>query len=91
MSDPDEKTLDESRESMEQMFRGEARYLAGDPAAYLTGWYLVSEWMDPHGEKWISRAAHKDSPAWQRQGYLTFALSEEQHEIHETLRDSAGE
>lgn len=43
----------------------------------LVGWHLITEWMDPDGEKWLSESAHKDSTAWQRMGYLSASLTTE--------------
>lgn len=42
----------------------------------LTGWVVVAEFMDPGGEKWISRLSHSGSTRWFSNGLLHYALHE---------------
>lgn len=43
--------------------------------ALLVGWVLVAEWMDPEGDRWLSKVSGtnggEDSPnSWTERGYL---------------------
>ena len=70
-------SVEESQDRIHNALAAEASWLAENDKAYLLGWQVVVEWMDEDGERWLAQAAHKDSTAWQRMGYLTAALSTE--------------
>lgn len=36
--------------------------------ALLTGWALVAEWMDPEGERWLSKAHSPSTSHWAANG-----------------------
>lgn len=42
--------------------------------ALLTGYILVAEWVDPDGQRWLSRGASTGTTSWQRAGWLHEAL-----------------
>jgi hypothetical protein len=47
--------------------------------AVLVGWVLVSEWMDPTGERWLSKMSGSNGgdsgpTRWTERGYLHEAL-----------------
>lgn len=42
--------------------------------AVLTGWVLVTEWMDPDGERWISKGHSASLAAWSADGFHHQAL-----------------
>lgn len=42
--------------------------------ALVTGWYLISEWCDTNGKKWLARFSHENATAWQIKGWLHEAL-----------------
>jgi hypothetical protein len=42
--------------------------------ALLTGWVLVAEWMDPHGERWLSKAHAASTSDWAAKGMHHEAL-----------------
>jgi hypothetical protein len=44
--------------------------------AMLTGWVVVCEWMDPQGERWLSKFASEGSTQWQIQGFMHHGLYE---------------
>lgn len=44
--------------------------------ALVTGWSLVAEWMDPDGEKWLSRLDSEDLTSWAREGMFFEALGD---------------
>lgn len=46
-----------------------------DEGALLTGWALVTEWMDTDGEKWLSRVHSATIPAWVAKGMWHEALN----------------
>lgn len=43
-------------------------------SAVLTGWVLVSEWMDEEGVKWISKGSSDTLTDWVSNGFLHEAL-----------------
>jgi hypothetical protein len=36
--------------------------------AILTGWVMVAEWMDPEGDRWLSRAHAASTTSWAANG-----------------------
>lgn len=40
----------------------------------LTGWALVSEWMDQDGERWLARAHSASTASWEAKGMWHDAL-----------------
>lgn len=40
----------------------------------LTGWVVVAEFMDPNGEKWLTRLSHPGSSVWTTDGLLHYGL-----------------
>lgn len=66
-----------SKERLGSAIQAEAAWLAEEPGAYLAGWHMVAEWVDPEGRRWLSETAHEDSTTWQRMGYLNAALETE--------------
>ena len=42
----------------------------GNEGRVLTGWIIVSEWMDPDGERWLGRMHSATTPAWTAKGFL---------------------
>lgn len=40
----------------------------------LTGWALVTEWVDHDGERWLSKACSAGTTAWAARGMLHEAL-----------------
>jgi hypothetical protein len=45
-----------------------------DGHAVLTGWALVSEWMDEKGERWLSKSHAAGTAAWSANGMIHEAL-----------------
>lgn len=39
-----------------------------DKSAVLTGWVVVTEWMDEDGERWLSRGHAASIPTWHANG-----------------------
>lgn len=44
------------------------------PGSLLTGWVVVTEWMDPDGERWIEAMQAEQTAGWHRSGMLFEAL-----------------
>lgn len=42
--------------------------------AILTGWAVVSEWVDPSGERWLSKGCAPGTTGWAARGMLHDAL-----------------
>jgi hypothetical protein len=42
--------------------------------AVLTGWVIVAEWMDHHGERWLTKGRAATTPAWSGDGMHHEAL-----------------
>lgn len=55
--------------------------LSGGPEAMLTGWYVVSEWVDSEGQRWLSRICDEESTVWARVGLLEFAVVNEKNDL----------
>lgn len=47
----------------------------------LTGWVLVSSWMNGEGESFLSRSDSPDLPYWVASGLLSYADSLEGEEV----------
>jgi hypothetical protein len=43
--------------------------------ALLTGWALVAEWIDPEGERWLSKAHASSTTSWGAKGMYHEALN----------------
>ena len=46
----------------------------GTEGAVLTGWTLVAEWMDPDGDRWLSKIHPPHLTSWQSNGMHHEAL-----------------
>ena len=63
--------------------------LAGSTEAMLLGWYLISEWTDGNGDRWVSRVGSDKLHRWTRMGYLAFAKNWEEVESTEPQDEDA--
>jgi len=44
---------------------------------FLTGFYVIAEYTDDEGRRWLTRFTDEDSTMWSRMGMLAFAQNEE--------------
>lgn len=52
---------------------GDTKELTG---ALVVGWYVVSEWVDTTGERWLCRIGSEGATSWQIKGWLHDALDD---------------
>lgn len=69
---------DGDRNRVGKLLESEAAFLTDAPGSVLVGYYLVSEWMDPNGDRWLSRVTNADSTGWGRLGLLRAATVAEE-------------
>jgi hypothetical protein len=48
--------------------------VASRPGALLTGWAVVTQWVDPDGETWLARGHSATIPYWGAKGLWHEAL-----------------
>lgn len=67
---------DERRDRLHAFLQSEgvAEDATGAEGALLTGWAIVTEWMAPDGERWLSKAHAASSAEWHAQGMHHAAL-----------------
>ena len=58
--------------------QNEAPGLAEKQNAMLSGWLLVTEWIDEDGQRWMAHMGDDESPAWTRMGFLKAAMLDEE-------------
>lgn len=44
------------------------------PGAMLTGWVVISEWMDASGQRWLSKGHAASKAPWEANGMMHEAL-----------------
>lgn len=64
---------DPGRDAIHDAIQANAR-LGKEDGAILTGWVLVAEWMDPQGERWLSRGHAASTTQWSANGMSHEAL-----------------
>jgi len=65
---------DTAREAIHDAIQQHAR-IAREEGAILTGWVVVAEWMDPAGERWLSKAHAASTTSWAAKGMHHEALN----------------
>lgn len=64
---------DPGRDAIHDAIQANAR-LGKEDGAILTGWALVTEWMDPQGGRWLSKGHSAGTTKWAANGMLHEAL-----------------
>lgn len=60
---------DPRRDAVDAFLRGQGPIDIDSPAT-LTGWVIVSEWMDDDGDRWLSRGWAASKAKWEVDGML---------------------
>lgn len=65
---------DEKRDRIHEVLQEVGPANMGDRAAVLTGWAIVTEWMDQDGGRWLTKAHSASIPGWTASGLHHEAL-----------------
>ncbi len=65
---------DPQRDRIQEVLQEVGPISTPDRAAVLTGWAVVTEWMDESGEKWIAKTSSDSITSWQAGGLYHEAL-----------------
>ena len=66
--------VDDGDEAREAIHAAIQEHAPKGQDAILTGWALVTEWMDHDGERWLSRSHAAHTPSWAASGMHHEAL-----------------